>query len=54
MDAQWIARQNGLRAFISCQDEYSLLVRDPERELIPAMKSFGLGLPLYFPWAAVY
>jgi aryl-alcohol dehydrogenase-like predicted oxidoreductase len=52
VDAQWIARQIGLHAFISCQDEYSLLMRDPERELIPAMQSFGLGLLPYFPLAS--
>jgi len=51
-DAQWLARQNGLNAFVSCQDEYSLLVRDAERELIPAMNAFGLGLLPYFPLAS--
>ena len=51
-DAHWLARQNGLDGFVSCQDEYSLLVRDAERELIPAMKAFGLGLLPYFPLAS--
>lgn len=51
-DAQWIAHDRGLSAFVSCQDEYSLLVRDPERELIPAMQNFGLGLLPYFPLAS--
>jgi aryl-alcohol dehydrogenase-like predicted oxidoreductase len=51
-DAQWLARQNGLNAFVSCQDEYSLLVRDAERELIPAMCAYGLGLLPYFPLAS--
>src|SRR5262250_1090606 len=37
-DAADIARRNGLAAFASCQDEYSLLTRDIERELIPAAK----------------
>src|ERR1700722_15948045 len=35
--ADWTSRYLGLNAFVSCQDEYSLLVRSPERELIPAM-----------------
>ena len=52
VDAQWIARQFGLNAFISCQDEYSLLARGIERELMPAMQSFGLGLLPYFPLAS--
>src|SRR3546814_1272331 len=44
VDAQWTARQAGLNAFVSCQDEYSLLFRDPDRDLIPAMQASGLGL----------
>src|SRR5215470_3483492 len=40
-EAQDIARRHGLVAFVSCQDEYSLLVRDIERELIPAAKAHG-------------
>jgi aryl-alcohol dehydrogenase-like predicted oxidoreductase len=46
------ARQHGLAAFVSCQDEYSLLVRDIERELIPAAKARGLGILPYFPLAS--
>lgn len=52
VEAQWTARQCGLNAFVSCQDEYSLLVRDVERELLPAMRSYGLGLLPYFPLAS--
>lgn len=51
-DAQWTAKANGLPGFISCQDEYSLLFRKPEAELIPAMRHFGLGLLPYFPLAS--
>ena len=47
-DAQWISRHFNLNAFVSCQDEYSLLARDPEEELIPAMKALGLGMLPYF------
>ena len=49
VEAVWTAKQLGLNAFISCQDEYSLLVRDPERELTPAMQAYGLGLLPYYP-----
>lgn len=51
-DAQWISRHGNLHAFVSCQDEYSLLAREPEKELIPMMKAFGLGLLPYFPLAS--
>ena len=51
VDAQWIARNLGLNGFISCQDEYSLLARKAERDLIPAMAAQGLGLLPYFPLA---
>jgi len=50
--AQWTSRHHDLEAFVSCQDEYSLLVRDVERELIPAMTQYGLGLLPYFPLAS--
>jgi aryl-alcohol dehydrogenase-like predicted oxidoreductase len=51
-DALWTARQLGLNAFVSCQDEYSLVVRAPEKELIPAMQRHGLGLLPFFPLAS--
>ena len=52
VEAQWTARQLGLNAFVSCQDEYSLLVRDPDRDLLPAMQAHGLGLLPFFPLAS--
>jgi aryl-alcohol dehydrogenase-like predicted oxidoreductase len=51
-DAQWTAKHFGLHAFVSCQNEYSLLVRSVERELLPAMQKFGLGMLPYFPLAS--
>jgi aryl-alcohol dehydrogenase-like predicted oxidoreductase len=50
-DAAWISRHEGLNAFVSVQNEYSLLVRDIEAELVPAMQKFGLGFLPYFPLA---
>ena len=50
-DAAWISRHEGLDAFVSVQNEYSLLVRDIEAELVPAMQRFGLGFLPYFPLA---
>lgn len=50
-DAYWTARNHGIEGFASCQDEYSLLVRGAEKELIPAARHFGMGLLPYFPLA---
>ncbi len=52
VEAQWTARQRGLEAFISCQDEYSLLQRGIEREMLPAIAAHGLGLLPFFPLAS--
>ncbi len=52
VEAQHVARQSNLSAFVSCQDEYSLLVRKAEPELIPAAQKYGLGLLPYFPLAS--
>jgi aryl-alcohol dehydrogenase-like predicted oxidoreductase len=46
------ASRHGLASFVSCQDEYSLLVRDIERELLPLAKARGLGILPYFPLAS--
>jgi aryl-alcohol dehydrogenase-like predicted oxidoreductase len=40
-----------LSAFVSCQDQYNLMVRNIEQKLIPAMESLGLGLLPFFPLA---
>ena len=52
VQAQWTAKSLNLSGFISCQDEYSLVVRDAERDLMPAMRAYGLGLLPYFPLAS--
>jgi aryl-alcohol dehydrogenase-like predicted oxidoreductase len=52
VDAHWTARDRNLHRFVSCQNEYSLLKRDIEAELVPAMQACGLGLLPYFPLAA--
>ena len=46
-----VAHRHGLAAFRSCQNEYSLLVRDIEADLVPAMKANGMGFLPYFPLA---
>jgi aryl-alcohol dehydrogenase-like predicted oxidoreductase len=52
IDALWTATSRHATPIVSCQDEYSLLARDIERELIPAMHAAGLGLLPYFPLAS--
>jgi aryl-alcohol dehydrogenase-like predicted oxidoreductase len=52
MEAAWTAKTAGLTAFVSCQDEYSLIRRDAETELMPAARRIGLGLLPYFPLAS--
>jgi aryl-alcohol dehydrogenase-like predicted oxidoreductase len=51
-DAAWTARSAGLNGFVSCQDEYSLIHRGPEAELMPAARKLGFGLLPYFPLAS--
>ncbi len=51
-EALWTSRSGGLESFISCQDEYSLVERSIEGELIPAMTQYGVGLLPYYPLAA--
>lgn len=46
------ARQQELAAFVSCQDEYSLLARAIERELIPLAQARRLSILPYFPLAS--
>ncbi len=52
VEAEWTARHLRSHRFVVCQDEYSLVVRDPERELLPAVQAYGLGLVPYFPLAS--
>lgn len=52
MEAHWTARTSGLTPFVSSQDEYSLLVRGVETDLVPVTQKCGLGLLPYFPLAS--
>ena len=51
VESFWISKELEVSGFISCQDQYSLLSRAIENELIPAMESYGMGLLPYFPLA---
>lgn len=51
VEALWTSRQNGLNTFVTSQNQYSVLVRDAEDELLPAIRAYGLGLLPYYPLA---
>ncbi len=51
-EAAWTARTAGLNGFACCQDEFSLIHRTPEAELLPAARRLGFGLLPYFPLAS--
>jgi aryl-alcohol dehydrogenase-like predicted oxidoreductase len=51
-EAEFVARELGANRFVSCQDEYSLVVRDIEKELLPAAQAYNLGLLPFFPLAS--
>ena len=48
-DAEYRAVLGGHSKFISAQNEYSLLVRGVEAEVLPAVNHYGLGFLPFFP-----
>lgn len=51
-EAHYVAKQGNLAPFISAQNEYNLLDRRIEGELVPACNKFGLSILPYFPLAS--
>lgn len=51
-NAAWVAKSHGWAPYVSAQNQYSLLDRGIERELVPACRQFGLGILPYFPLAS--
>jgi aryl-alcohol dehydrogenase-like predicted oxidoreductase len=51
-EADAVARERGLTRFAAVQNEYSLLVRDPERDVLATCDRLGLGFVPYFPLAS--
>ena len=47
-----ISKRDGLASFVTAQDEYSLVVRDAERELLPEIEAQGMSLLPFFPLAS--
>src|SRR4051794_24495950 len=51
-EAEYVARQLNVTRFVSCQDEYSLVVRGIENDLLPAAQEYKLGVLPFFPLAS--
>ena len=51
VEAQWVSTHLGLQRYVSCQERYSLIDRDLDRELMPVIESYGLGLIPFSPLA---
>jgi len=48
MNSQWLAKTHHLASYVTLQAQYSLLVRDLEREHVPLCRDQGLGI---LPWS---
>jgi aryl-alcohol dehydrogenase-like predicted oxidoreductase len=51
VEAQWTSRHQGLHRFVSCQEEYSLLARSLDHDMLPMLNAYGLGLIPFRPLA---
>jgi aryl-alcohol dehydrogenase-like predicted oxidoreductase len=51
-EADAVARERGLTRFAAVQNQYSLLVRDAERDVLPACERLGIGFVPFFPLAS--
>jgi len=50
--AEAVAVEHGLTRFAAVQNEYNLLVRDAEHEVLPTCERLGLGFVPFFPLAS--
>src|SRR5262249_24733508 len=51
VEAQWTSAHFDLARYVCCQERYSLLERELDRELLPVIESYGLGLIPFSPLA---
>jgi len=51
-EAAGAARENGFASFVSLQNEYSLLKRDIEADVVPECEQLGVAVLPYFPLAS--
>ena len=52
VEAEYLARELGSHRFVSIQDELSLIRREKEKALLPALERYGVGFLPYFPLAS--
>jgi len=52
VESKWIAREISSHGFIAAQDEYNLINRAAEKDLIPALQAYDMALIPYFPLAS--
>ena len=50
-DSLWLSKSLGLARFVALQAQYSLVVRELEREHVPLSEKFGLGI---LPWSPLF
>lgn len=51
-DAAWTARTAGYAGFVSLQNNYNLLERELEADVVPACAYYGVGVLPYYPLAS--
>jgi aryl-alcohol dehydrogenase-like predicted oxidoreductase len=51
VDGSRTSNSHGLARFVSCQNEYSLLNREVEQEILPIVAAYGMGFLPYYPLA---
>jgi aryl-alcohol dehydrogenase-like predicted oxidoreductase len=51
-EADAVARDRGFTPFTAVQNQYSLLVRDAERDVLPVSERLGIGFVPFFPLAS--
>ncbi len=52
VEAAAVSDKRNLAPYVSAQNEYSLVERSVERELVPACRQFGVGILPFFPLAS--
>lgn len=52
VDAQWASERRGLERFVTEQPSYSILAREIEKDILPAILRHGMGALTYSPLAA--
>ena len=54
MEALWLSDSNGWERFACYQPQYSLVVRDIDEEIVPALQLKGLGCVAWSPLGSGY